>query len=67
MIHHVATQEVVDAIEEVARKSANVLPQPNTLVRATELRVESSARSKKDEILMDEGKGPVRLSTRRAS
>jgi pimeloyl-ACP methyl ester carboxylesterase len=26
MIHHVATQEVVDAIEEVARKSANVLP-----------------------------------------
>ena len=28
MIHHVATQEVVDAIEEVARKSADVLPQP---------------------------------------
>ena len=28
MIHHVATQEVVDAIEEVARKSADVLPRP---------------------------------------
>ena len=30
MIHHVATQEVVDAIEEVARKStsADVLPSP---------------------------------------
>jgi len=27
MIHHVATQQVVDAIDEVARKSAaNVLP-----------------------------------------
>ena len=35
MIHHVATQEVVDAIEEVARKSAaNVLPRSKTLVRA---------------------------------
>ena len=42
-------------------------PGPNTLVRATKSRVESSARPKIDEILMDKGKGPVRLSTRRAS